>query len=102
MCIRDRAYRIYAARQIDIPDVQSPGLLVMVHELPDGMGTQITALNFGATPVDEVVRLAISAGVDAGPALNMFNQQSESAVTADGEFHAKLAAHSGASYLISP
>ena len=64
-----QAYRIYAARQIDVPDVQSPGLLVMVHELPDGMGTQITALNFGATPVDEVVRLAASAGVDAGPAI---------------------------------
>ncbi len=47
-----QAYRIYAARQIDVPDVQSPGLLVMVHELPDGLGTQITALNFGATSVD--------------------------------------------------
>ena len=32
--------------------LNSPGLLVMVHELPDGMGTQITALNFGATAVD--------------------------------------------------
>ena len=97
-----QAYRIYAARQIDVPDVQSPGLLVMVHELPDGMGTQITALNFGATPVDEVVRLAISAGVHAGPALNMFSQQIEGAVTADGDFRVRLAGHSGASYLISP
>ncbi len=41
--------RIYAAYQIDVPDAQSPGLLVMVHELPDGLGTQITALNFGAS-----------------------------------------------------
>lgn len=97
-----QAYRIYAARQIDVPDVRSPGLLVMVHELPDGMGTQITALNFGATPVDEVVRLAVSAGIDAGPALNLFSQQIESVVTADGEFRVKLAAHSGASYLILP
>jgi trehalose synthase len=96
-----QALRIYAARQIDVPDVQSPGLLVMVHELPDGIGTQITALNFGVTAVDEVVRLAISAGVHAGPALNMFNQQVEGAVTADGDFHIRLAGYSGASYLIS-
>ncbi len=96
-----QAYRIYAARQIDIPDVQSPGLLVMVHDLPDGMGTQITALNFGATPVDEVVRLAISTGVHAGPALNMFSQQVEGVVTAEGDFRVRLAGYSGASYLIS-
>ena len=73
----------------------------MVHELPDGMGTQITALNFGATPVDEVVRLAISAGVNAGPVLNMFSQQVEGAVTADGDFHIRLRGHTGGSYLLS-
>lgn len=91
-------YRIYAARQIDVPDVRSPGLLVMVHELPEELGIQVTALNFGASPVDEVVRLA---GVAAGPVLDMFSQQAAGAVTEDGDLRVRLAGHSGASYLIS-
>ena len=63
-----RACRLYAARQIDVPAVQTPGLLVMVHELPDELGFQVTALNFGATGVDEPVRLA---GVPPGLAVDM-------------------------------
>lgn len=53
-----RDYRIYESRQVAIPAVQSKGLLVMVHQLPDGMGVQVTALNFGATPVQEFIDLS--------------------------------------------
>jgi trehalose synthase len=95
-----QSYRVYAARQIEVPNTASPGLLVMVHELPDGLGTQVTALNFGAEPVDEVVRLATVTGDLAGPALNMFSQQTEGAVTVDGELRIRVAGHSGASYLV--
>ena len=49
---------LYASRQILVPDVASAGLLVMVHELPNGKGTQVTALNFGATPIDETITLS--------------------------------------------
>ncbi len=35
LAVRER-YQLYAARQIAVPAVTSPGLLVMVHELPDG------------------------------------------------------------------
>ncbi|MCB0147177.1 MAG: maltose alpha-D-glucosyltransferase, partial [Caldilineaceae bacterium] len=58
-----RRYRIYESRQLAVPAVQAPGLLVMVHALPDGLGTEVTAINFGAGPVDEAVRLE---GVGAG------------------------------------
>jgi trehalose synthase len=91
-------YGIYAARQIDVPDVTSPGLLVMVHELPEGRGVQVTAINFGATPVDEVVRLA---GVGAGLAMDMFRNQVEGSVSAAGELRVRLAEQTGASYLIA-
>ena len=67
LAVREQ-YRIYAGRQLAVPDVRSPGLLVMVHELPDDLGLQVTALNFGITPVDEVVPIA---GAAAGSAVDM-------------------------------
>lgn len=57
LAVRQR-YQLHAARQVAVLDVVNPGLLVMVHQLPDGQGTQVTALNFGAAPVEERVMLA--------------------------------------------
>jgi trehalose synthase len=37
LAVRER-YQLYAARQLAVPAVQAPGLLVMVHELPAGLG----------------------------------------------------------------
>jgi hypothetical protein len=37
-----QAYGIATSRQVLVPEVSSPGLLVMVHELPAGRGIQIT------------------------------------------------------------
>ena len=51
-------YRIFQARQVAVPEAQAPGLLVLVHELPDGFGTQVTALNFGGQVVAEDVAIA--------------------------------------------
>jgi trehalose synthase len=50
--------KLYAARQLEVPGTHAKGLLVMVHELPDAGGTQVTAINFGREPVDEIVALA--------------------------------------------
>jgi trehalose synthase len=94
-----QAYKLYAARQVDVPDTESPGLLVMVHELPEGLGTQVTAINFGAEPVEETVRLA---GVASGQALNMFSNLVEGAVDNDGGLRIRLDGYSGKSYLIAP
>ena len=91
-------YRIYAARQINVPDCNAPGLLVMVHELQDGLGTQITALNFGATPVDETVRLA---GVAGGQVVEMLSGADDGTVSTNGGLHVRLDGYSAKSYLVT-
>ncbi|WP_090036498.1 MULTISPECIES: maltose alpha-D-glucosyltransferase [unclassified Leifsonia] len=58
--IRTR-WGIATARQVDVPDVAHPGMLVMVHELEslDDQGlpvVQLTVLNMTATPLDGTVR----------------------------------------------
>lgn len=51
-------YRIYESRQLPLPDVKSPGLVVMVHQLPDDLGYEVTAINFGRKPLREQVTIA--------------------------------------------
>ncbi len=70
LAVRD-AYGIAASRQIAIPDVIEPGLLVMVHELPDRRGTHVTALNFGRTAIEEEVQLP---DMRAGPIFDMIEE----------------------------
>jgi hypothetical protein len=48
-------YRVFESEQVAVPRVQAAGLLVMVHRLPDKKGIEVTAINFGATPVTEDV-----------------------------------------------
>ncbi len=90
-------YRLYAARQIDVPDTANPGLLVMVHELPEGLGMQATALNFGAQPVDEVVRLA---GARPGQAVDMFSGLAAGQVNSQSELRIGLDGYAGVSVLL--
>jgi len=62
--LRARAQlRLYAARLVDVPSVRAKGLFVLVHELPEGAGREITAINFGDRSVDEAVHVR---GVAAG------------------------------------
>ena len=91
-------YRIYAARQIDVPDTQAPGLLVMVHELPNERGTQITALNFAAEPVDETVYLK---GALAGQVVEMLSGVGEGTVDTNDGLHVRLDGYSAKSYLVA-
>src|SRR5260370_4006172 len=44
---------LYAARLTDVPSVRAKGLLVLVHELPENSGLEVTAINFGDRAVDE-------------------------------------------------
>jgi len=60
--LRVRAkYRIHESEQIAIPPVVAPGLLVMVHRLVANQGLEITALNFGKTPVREAISIDAAA-----------------------------------------
>ncbi|PHN79850.1 maltose alpha-D-glucosyltransferase [Pseudomonas syringae] len=87
-----RAYDIAASRQILIPDVEHPGLLVMVHELPAGKGTQITALNFSAETIVETLQLP---GMAPGPVVDIINERVEGDLTEQGEFTITLDAYEG-------
>ncbi|QOQ77425.1 maltose alpha-D-glucosyltransferase [Pseudomonas poae] len=86
------AYGIAASRQILVPDVEHPGLLIMVHELPAGKGTQITALNFGATAITETLQLP---NIAPGPVVDIINERVEGDLTAEGEFTITLDAYEG-------
>jgi hypothetical protein len=92
-----RQYKLYNAHQIDIPDVQSPGLLVMLHELPEEMGKQVTAINFGADPIDETVALR---HVGPGRFMNMFTDQFEGDLIGQGVIRVQLGSYEWKSYLI--
>lgn len=87
-----RAYDIAASRQILVPDVQNPALLIMVHELPAGKGIQITALNFGAAPITETLHLP---DIAAGMVVDIINERVEGDLTAEGEFTITLDAYEG-------
>ena len=87
-----RAYDIAASRQILVPDVEHPGLLIMVHELPAGKGTQITALNFGATPITETLHLP---NIAPGPVVDIINERVEGDLTEEGAFTITLDAYEG-------
>jgi trehalose synthase len=97
LSVRD-AYGLAAAKQILIPDVASPGLLVMVHELPDRRGTQITALNFGREPVDEVI---VIPHVRSGPIIDMIAETVEGDFSESGELRLELAPLEGRSLRIA-
>ena len=87
-----RAYDIAASKQILIPDVEHPGLLLMVHELPAGKGTQITALNFSNEPIVETLHLP---GIAAGPVVDIINERVEGDLTEAGEFTITLDPYEG-------
>jgi hypothetical protein len=90
-------YGIAASHQTAIPDVTSPALLIMVHELPDGRGTQVTALNFGPDPIEETVTLS---GVQSGPVVDMVHETIEGDLSETGEFTVRLDGFEGLSLRI--
>jgi trehalose synthase len=95
-----RHYRLYDSRQIAIPAVKNPGLLVMVHELPAEMGMQVTALNFGAEPVTETLGLAGILRERAGQVSDMLMPEAKLTLTPNGDLLIRLERYSGSSYLI--
>lgn len=88
--VRQR-YRIFESRQIAVPDVASQGLLVMVHELPDGAGRQVTALNFGGEPVRETITIP---GLH-GEVVDLFSGKRIEQTTTHGQISISLEAHAG-------
>lgn len=93
-----QAYGIYASKQVLVPEVTNPGLLLMVHELPDARGTQVTALNFGPTPLEETIVLS---NAQPGPVTDMLNATVVGELSQRGELHIRLDGYAGLSLLIA-
>ena len=87
-----RAYGIASSHQRPLPETRHPGLLVMVHDLPAGRGTQITALNFSGEPLSEVLTLA---DVPPGPVVNILDERLEGDLSERGELLIELEAYEG-------
>ena len=92
-----QAYSIASSRQILIPDVENPSLLLMVHELPAGKGIQVTALNFGSEPITEDVHLP---GISPGVVVDMINERVEGDLTEAGQMRINLDGYEGLSLRI--
>ena len=92
------ALKLAAGKLIDVPAVQAPGLLVLVHELPDGAGKEITAVNFSDHAVDETVTITGAAGQRALDVLD--SQASASVVGAGGRLTLHLDAVQGRAWRI--
>ncbi|HEY7995227.1 MAG TPA: hypothetical protein VIE14_00085, partial [Steroidobacteraceae bacterium] len=85
---------LYAARLADVPNVQAKGLLVLVHELPQNAGLEITAINFGAQAVDETI--AVKGAAPEATALDVLDPQAPGVTLgADGALRLHLDAYQG-------
>ena len=92
--------RLYAARLVDIPNVRSRGLFVLVHELPENGGLEVTAINFGATPVEEAV--AIPNTTSKATVRDVLNPEiAPSRITADGQLPLQLPPYTGVALRIT-
>jgi trehalose synthase len=92
-----QAYGIAMGRQIAVPPVIAKGLLIMLHELPDARGTQITALNFSDEAIEETIMVP---DTTPGPVVDMLNETIVGDVTATGEVVIKLKPYEGQSLRI--
>ncbi|TGN67189.1 maltose alpha-D-glucosyltransferase [Paracoccus liaowanqingii] len=91
------SYGLAASHQTQIPDVSAAGLLIMVHILPNGRGTQITALNFSAQSIEEIIQLT---DVPPGPVVDMIAETIIGDLHEDGALEVKLNPYEGLSLRI--
>jgi len=64
----------------------------MVHELPAGKGVQITALNFSAEPISEMI---LFPGIAPGPVVDIIHERVEGDLTENGEMTFNLDPYEG-------
>src|SRR5580693_1338782 len=89
-----RAVALYAARLADVPSVQAKGLLVLVHELPENSGLEITAINFGDRVVEEAV--PIRGAAPGSKVVDVLDSQAPAlAIGTDGSLRLHLKAFEG-------
>ena len=85
---------LYAGRLLDTPAVRAKGLLVLVHQLPDTADLEVTAINFGSTPINETVVIR-DAPQNSKVTDALDPKAPESAIDADGTLRLSLGAYEG-------
>ncbi len=85
-------YRIFESEQIEVPAVKAAGLVVMVHRLPGNRGLEVTALNFGKTPIQESVAIE---GATADAAVTNLLEEKAAGKLAAKRLSLSLAPHQG-------
>jgi len=97
--LRVRAqYRINESEQVELPAVQARGLVVMVHRLPSGAGTQVTAANFGRAAVQEAVTLKTAP--PGGAVADLLAEKTLGTLGPGGQLSLALGPHEGQVLLI--
>jgi trehalose synthase len=91
-------YRIYESELVDVPKPKAKGLLVMVHRLPENGGVEVTALNFGQTPVSEVVE--VKAAKVGSTVSDLLTGKVETAVNKAGQLKIQLGANESKALLL--
>lgn len=92
-----KLYRINEAELIDVPKVKNKGLLVLVHKLPGGNDIEVTAINFGKTPVSETILLE---NKKKSNVTELLGNKNEGYVSKTGEFLLNLNEREGKVLLI--
>ena len=92
--------KLYAARQIDVPETRAKSLLVLVHELPEQAGIEVTVINFGREPVDEEV--AVRGAAIGAKARDVLGNAVPSTVMANGNVRIRVGAFEGLALHIRP
>src|SRR6266852_2247280 len=97
--LRVRAkYRINESEQVDLPPAKARGLVVMVHRLPAGKGTQVTAINFGRAAVQET--MTIKTAPPGGPVTDLLEEKGLGKLDAGRRLPLALGPHEGRVLLI--
>ncbi|MBS0417929.1 MAG: maltose alpha-D-glucosyltransferase [Proteobacteria bacterium] len=85
---------LYAGRLLDAPSVHAQGLFVLVNQLPDTSDLEVTAINFGSSPVDEAVVIR-GATQDAAVTDVLDAHAPKAAIGAGGLLRVSVGAHQG-------
>jgi len=97
--LRVRArYRINESEQVALPAVRARGLVVMVHRLPDGADTQVTAVNFARVPVREAV--AIESAPAGAAVTDLLGEKPHGKLSQEKRLSLTLGPHEGQVLLI--
>jgi len=89
--IREK-YKLALAELIAVPDIRNSGVVVMVHHLPEDLGIEITAINFGRAAIHETIKVPELKNLKA---FNLLENNHEGKTSSAGEFILDLDALSG-------